>query len=258
MDRHHCSPRAGGPARPCGLRRRVFLALGLGLMLAGCASAPTHFSSTWQDETYTGPPVEPVAILALFKSQAENRTFETQAVQLLKDQGVDAVAGYSLLTPGRQYTQEQMQAQLKNANVGGVLIFRLIGENKEHEYLNPAPYFGPMPPGVVWGNPFYWYYYPQWNYYWYWRSSLNVTASPGYWAETTYYVIESSLYDNKTSELLWTAKSETLDDTQFQAVANSVAKRVTDKLVDLGLLQVKSKYASTGASQRTENDKRAG
>jgi hypothetical protein len=258
MDRHHCSRPAGGPSPLCGLRRKVCLTLGLGLMLAGCATAPTHFSSTWRDATYTGPPVEPVAVLALFKSQAEDRTFETQAVSMLEARGVDAVAGYTLLTPGRQYTQEQMQEQLKTANVGGVLIFRLIGENKEHEYVNPAPYFGPMPPGVIWGDPFYWYYYPQWNYYWYWRSSLSVAGSPGYWAETTYYVIESSLYDNKTSQLLWTAKSKTLDDTQFETVANSVAKRVADRLVDLGLVQSNSKYAATGSSQGSKNEKQTG
>ncbi len=238
MDRQYRGRRRG-KARLWPSLRYFGIVLGLSL-LAGCATTPTYFSSTWQDRTYKGPPPEPVAVLALFKSEAENRNFEMQAVKSLKAQGVAAVAGYTLLAPGEQYSQKQMREQLKTANVGGVLIFRLIGENKKHQYLNPAPFFGPFPPGVLWGDPFYWYYYPHWNYYWYWDSSLAVTGSPGYWAESKYYVIESSLYDNKKDRLLWTAKSETLDDTRFNAVASSVVGRVADKLVDLGLLKPSS------------------
>jgi hypothetical protein len=94
-----------------------------------------------------------------------------------------------------------------------------------------------FPPGVIWGDPYYWYYYPHSNYYWYWRSSLEVTAAPGYWQSATYYVIESSLYDNKTNELIWTAKSETLDGSRFESVAESVAGKVGDQLLALGFIQ---------------------
>lgn len=223
------------------------------LLLAACAAAPTQFSSTWIDHTYDGPPVRPVAVLALFKSEAESRNFEARAVERLGDRGVQALAGHSVLAADRQYTPQQMQQELRQADVGGVLIFRLIGEDRRHEYVNPAPYLGPMPPGVLWGDPFYWYYYPNWNYYWYWRSSLRVTGSPGYWAETSYYVIESSLYDNKTNRLLWTAKSETLDGRRLEAVAESVADRVADKLVDLGFLQTDSRYAAAGKGERSKS-----
>lgn len=219
------------------IRSPRYLGVAFGLLLAGCASTPTHFSSIWQDQTYKGAAVAPVAVLALFKSKAENRNFEDQAVRQLNARGVKAVAGYTLLTPGRRYTRQRMRQRLEQADVGGVLIFRLIGENKEHRYLNPAPYLGFVPPGVLWGDPFYWYYYPHWNYYWYWRSSLAVTGAPGYWAETRYYVIESSLYDSKTHRLLWTAKSKTIEGRQFNDVADSVAKRVVDKLIDLRLLE---------------------
>ncbi|HEU4616763.1 MAG TPA: hypothetical protein VFV10_01925 [Gammaproteobacteria bacterium] len=223
-----------GAGRRIGLACTAFAAAAV---LAGCAANPTRFSSTWQDPTYSGPPLEPVVVLALFDTEAESRNFETRATDLLKQRGVRAVAGHSVLEPGQEYTQEQMEDRLKQADAGGVLIFRLIAVDERQRYRNPSPYLRPFPPGVVWGDPFYWYYYPHWNYYWYWRSSLEVTGAPGYWEQATYYVIESSLYDNKTNELIWTAKSETLDGTRFESVAESVADAVADRLLALNLIK---------------------
>lgn len=215
---------------------RLAAALLAGAVLAGCA-APTRFTSTWVDPTYEGAAVEPVVVLALFDTEAESRNFETRATELLKDRGVRAVSGHDVLEPGVEYTQQQMEQKLKEADAGGVLIFRLIAVDERQRYRNPAPYMRGVPPGVIWGDPYYWYYYPHWNYYWHWRSSLAVTTAPGYWQSTTYYVIESSMYDNSTNELIWTAKSETLDDTRFESVAESVASKVTDQLLALGFIK---------------------
>ncbi|HEX5421550.1 MAG TPA: hypothetical protein VFY39_16285 [Gammaproteobacteria bacterium] len=230
-------------------------AVALCLGLAACATSPTRFASTWVDHSYSGPPVEPVAVLALFKSEAVSRNFETQATQLLKERGIQAVAARSVLAPDRQYTQQQMTQQLRQADVGGVLVFRLIGEDKRHQYINPTPYLGPVPPNVLWGSPYYWYYYPNWNYYWFWRSSRDVTRSPGYWTAATYYVIESSLYSNKTQRLLWTAKSETLDGNRLEGITDSVANRVTNQLVDLGFLKSGNAYASADKTVKGRRNK---
>lgn len=220
--------------------------------VAGCVAAPTRFSSTWVDATYEGGALEPVVVLALFDTEAESRNFETRATDLLKMEGVRAVPGHSVLEPGREYTQQQMEQKLREADVGGVLIFRLIAVDERKRYRNPTLYMRGFPPGVIWGDPYYWYYYPQWNYYWYWRSTFEVTNAPGYWQSATYYVIETSLYDNKTKELVWTAKSETLDGTRFESVAESVARKVGDQLLALGFIrsnEARVAGAEDGAAQ---------
>lgn len=63
-----------------------------------------------------------------------------------------------------------------------------------------------------------------------------MTSSPGYWEEYTYVTVESSLYDNETGRLIWTAKSETIDNDRFDRLAGSVAKEIVDTLADLALL----------------------
>ena len=55
-------------------------------------------------------------------------------------------------------------------------MFRLIAVDERQRYREPTPYLR-VPRSVIWGDPYYWYYYPSWNYYWYWRSSLDVGRS---------------------------------------------------------------------------------
>jgi hypothetical protein len=82
-------------------------------------------------------------------------------------------------------------------------------------------------------DPFYWYYYPRADYYSYWRSTWDVTHSPGYWEQHSYVVVESSFYDADMGQLVWTAKTETMDDAEFNATTESIVNRVTKKLVAL-------------------------
>jgi len=83
------------------------------------------------------------------------------------------------------------------------------------------------------GDPFYWYYYPRADYYAYWRSTWDVTHSPGYWEPHSFVVVESSFYDADKDQLVWTAKTETMDDAEFKATTESIVNRVTKKLVSL-------------------------
>lgn len=205
--------------------------------LGGCVGGlPTRVESTWRDPTFEGPSFERVAVLALFDTAAESRNFETQAVALLDGRGVDALAGHEILAPDVRYTQQEMEQELMGADVDALLIYRLIAIDERLVYRRPTEFMRPMPPGIIWGDPFYWYYYPHWNYYWHWRSSWDVTRSPGYWQEYTYVTVESSLYDNATDRLVWTARSETIDGSDFDRLVGSVADEITDRLVAGDLL----------------------
>jgi len=212
--------------------------------------SPTRIESSWQDPTFTGSGLERIAVLALFDTEAESRSFETEAVTRLLESGVDAIAGYSLLDPGIRYTQEEMERELMSADVDGLLIFRLIAVDERQVYRRPTDYLSAMPPGIVLGDPFYWYYYPHPHYYWHWRSSWAVTRNRGYWEEYTYVIVESSLYDNETGRLVWTAKSQTMDGTRFDRLAASVADQITGDLVGLELLEPSRQALALGDDTR--------
>src|SRR5690606_24441861 len=104
------------------------------LFASGCAISPTRIHSSWSDPTLTGPGSGRVEGLALFDSGAESRSFERGAVVELTERGVDASPGRTIIEPGIDATQEQMERALASADVEGLLIFRLIAVDERQVY----------------------------------------------------------------------------------------------------------------------------
>jgi hypothetical protein len=230
-------------------KMKLFAIVISGLVLGACATMPkTRFQSSWQDATFSGGPFHRIAVLANFKTQSDSREFEQEVANALRNDGVEAIEGHSFLQDGKKYTEQQMRQQMGEVNADGILISKLIAVDKDRTYAPPAPYLGGIPDGIIYGDPFYWYYYPNWDYYWYWRSGFAVTRQPGYWVQHRYLVIETSLYDRQTNELVWTAKSRTMDDTEFSRLAGSVALAVTQQLSALNLI------SGTGGSSAADNN----
>jgi len=205
--------------------------------LAGCAVAPTTIETAWTDPSFSGMPFSRIGVVALFDTEAESRAFERQAAEHFEGRGVRVVEGRQFLEPSRDYTYEEMEAALLDAEIDALLIFRLIAVDERRVFRRASPYLGTLPPGVIVGHPYFWYYYPHWNYYWHWRMTRDVVRSAGYWEQYTYVVVETSLYDNETDELVWTARSETMDDTAFERLADSVVAAVSERLFDESLLE---------------------
>jgi hypothetical protein len=197
----------------------------------GCAT-PTTIQSSWVDPAFDRAPFRRVAVVALFDTDSESRSFEQTATRALEERGADAVEGHSIVGDEQMLDQTELRAKLADANVDGILIYRLIAVDERQYYRPPTPYLH-TPGGVIRGDPFYWYYHPRADYYWYWRSTWDVTHSPGYWEQHSFVVVESSFYDADKDQLVWTAKTETMDDMQFNATSESIVNRVTKKLVEL-------------------------
>lgn len=212
--------------------------------LAACATS-TMIQSRWKDPAYHGVPFERVAVVALFDTEADSRTFEANAAKQLAERGVKVVEGHTILDDGKMYEQDELRARLADAGVDGILISRLIAIDDRQIYRPPTPYMR-VPSGVFFGDPFYWYYHPGPSYYWYWRSSFDVTHAPGYWQELSYLVVETSLYDAREDRLVWTAKSSTMDQDMFQTVASSIAATVTHELVAMDLVAGRARSATGG------------
>lgn len=227
------------------LRATVFSILVL--LIAACASTPTEIESTWKDPTYGGDPFDRIVVMAEFQTQAESRRFETAAVSVLRSRGVDAVAGHNVLEDKR-YSADEMDRLLGSTEADGVLMFKLIAIDEDLRYRRPTPYLTGVPRSTIWGDPYYWYYYPHSTFYPYWLSARTVTRAPGYWQEVRRFVIESSLYDSETDRLVWSAKSGTHDDNELAVIADSVTVAVAERLAEARLLQTGARMAGAVSS----------
>ncbi|TQV78801.1 hypothetical protein FKG94_12325 [Exilibacterium tricleocarpae] len=213
----------------------VFIGALLAAFLGACA-APTSIKSNWQDPTFAKPPMRKIAVLALFETEADNRRFEQSAVAALRAGGVEAVEGHNVIESARDYSYEELEDKLLNANADGILIFKLIAIDHDHVYRPPTPYAAYS--NVHPHDPIYDYYNSTAHYYSYWSAGRQVTRNPAYWEERAYYVVETTLHENTADRLVWTAVSQTYEPDDIGELSRSVIDIVSKRLLEEDLVAV--------------------
>ena len=179
------------------------LIIAASILLSACLANRTTIESSWADAEYSGPPLDRVAIVALFPTRADSLAFERNAADYLAANGVEAVPAHALLTPAasQELDESAVREQLAAAaNVDGVLLFRLVAVDERREYQVPTPYLLNAPPDgtppAFSANP-----PPDPSYYWFSSDAavapVDETAVPGYWIEQTFLVAETALFDNR-------------------------------------------------------------
>src|SRR5262249_10064138 len=118
------------------MRRVLSLLVLLGLF--GCAT-PTTIQSSWVDPAFAGAPFRRVAVVALFDTDSESRSFEQTAARALEEHDADAVEAHSIVGDEHMLEQSELRAKLADANVDGILIYRLIAVDERQYYRPPTP-----------------------------------------------------------------------------------------------------------------------
>jgi hypothetical protein len=209
--------------------------IGAAVLLSACAASRTTIQSSWADAEYSGPPLDRIAVVALFNTRADSLAFERNAAEYLESLKIATVPAHELLTPAETLTldETQIRERLAPTDVDGILIFRLVAIDERREYQVPTPY-PPNAPSATAGA-FSWYYHasptdPTLS------SPADPTVSQGYWIEQDFLVAETALFDNRSDRLLWTAKSETLDDARLRRTSESIVRTVARRLIAMDLI----------------------
>jgi len=203
-----------------------FSIIGAVIFLAGCAASRTTIQSSWTDAAYAGPPLDRLAVVALFDTRADSLAFERSASDYFAMHGVATVPAHELLTPTATQTldEAEIRERLAATNVDGILIFRLLAIDERHEYQLSGPYPPNAPSSGVDGGA-----YPS-------SPVASATGSQGYWIEQDFVVAETALFDNRSDRLLWTAKSETLEDARSRRTSESLVRTIARQLFAMDLI----------------------
>ena len=216
--------------------------VGAVIFLCGCAASRTTIQSSWTDAAYSGPPLDRLAVVALFDTRADSLAFERSATDYFAMHGVATVPAHELLTPTATQTldEAEIRDRLAATNVDGVLIFRLVAIDERHEYQLSGPYPPNAPSSGV-------------NDVAYSASSgaPNARGSQGYWIEQDFVVAETALFDNRSDRLLWTAKSETLEDAHSRRTSESIVRTIARQLFAMDLIAARME-ALHGAARTLE------
>ena len=186
---------------------KKYLILLAAIILSGCGSN-TSIVSSWRDPkiTVAQEHFKKVLVVVLVKDEASRRTAENR---IAASNEIFKTSYQYLNESTSQLTKEQKLKILQDENFDGVITMRLVSTEKETNYV-PGTYTGIYYGGFdgMYTNV---YGYGFGNWYGMYSPSFY---DPGYYQETTSYMVETNIFSLKENKLIWTGttKSEYVTD----------------------------------------------
>ncbi|WP_281988704.1 hypothetical protein [Aquimarina aggregata] len=199
------------------------------LIVTSCAP---KLSSTWKSQDYKGRTYTKIAVVGISENLEARNVFENNAVQLLKDHGINAITGITVFPPKMSPPKKGEDAKfikiLKDNDIDGVITMSLINTKESQRYTQGETYAVPL--GY---RRFGRYYYRTYSY----------ISTPGYYQDENSYLIEAVLYDvagelqEGQNTLVWSGQSALINPSSSQnAAINYTNKMVASLLNDMVIL----------------------
>ena len=198
------------------------------LILSSCSA--TQMTSVWQDDAYTVGAVKKVLIKGVAKNLRDGRLLEDAFVRHFIANGIEAFVSKRMMPDVKPEVPAEIQSELiveaQKRQTDALLVVHLTGVVKKTVYHPPRPFFMSMAYRDSDCRPYHL------------RSHFMYEPfyEPEYYTEHPFFQIESNLYDAQTSQLIWSAASETFEPASMNALVDSVSKAVIKNLRDAQLV----------------------
>lgn len=204
------------------------------LALSGCGSN-TSIVNSWRDPkiTIAQENFKKVLIVALLKDEASRRVTENR---IAASNPIFKTSYEYLNETVKDLSKEQKLKILQDENFDGVITLRLVSTEKETTYV-PGTYTG-MYYGGFDGMYTGMYGYGFGN--WYGMYSPNF-YDPGYYQETTSYMVETNVFSLKENKLIWTGTTKSDYVTDLGQTVDAIMQTVVQEMRKDGSLPPKSK-----------------
>jgi len=202
--------------------RTLVLLLLAGVILQGCYS--TSISASWMSETHQPRNFKKLMVIGMSTNVAARATFEDELVYFLRLKGINAIAASSVLPPDRAIVSEAPEVQkqrLQSEGFDGVFAISLLEKKESTKYVQGSSSYAPA--------SFYGGYYG--SFYSYYPHMYSNVYQPGYLVASQEIILNSSLFDIETGDLLWSAQSDTSDPSSIDNAANSYAKSMATQII---------------------------
>jgi hypothetical protein len=202
--------------------RTLLILLVVAVLFQGCYS--TSVSASWMSEKHHPRNFKKLLVIGMSTNVAARATFEDELVYFMRLKGINAISASSVLPPDRSVVSEAPEAQKKRLLDGGydgVFAISLLEKNNTTKYVSGTTTYAPM--------SFYGGYYG--SFYSYYPHMYSNVYQPGYYAASQEIILNSSLFDAETGDLLWSAQSQTSDPSSVDNAANSYAKSMVTQIL---------------------------
>lgn len=193
----------------------------LALLVAGAAASctpATQLKEVWKEPSYAPKQSRKVLVIGLAENERNRNIFEEAMEKQLAAHHVECKLGSKTLPPDpKSVDQDALKQQVKATGADLVLVTRVIGVDKETQYVPGSTYYAPAP--GYYG--FYGYYY----------SSYATVSDPGYLREYQIVKVETNVYDVATEKLVWSGVSHTEDPSSVTQTIDEVSATFVEALV---------------------------
>jgi len=202
------------------LRPGILAVLLMSLLLSSCAR--TQVTGVWQKESFGGPPLRTLLILAQPSYKQERGYWESIISDRFRRSGMDALAAADTFPLNKPAPLLEVLDHAKATGIDGVLVVRDRGSRGITSYHPPEEEIYVAP---------YWYPYGRrYPYFYPWYPALipyfSYDYSPGYTSQHTVVTVESFLYFAPTGEQVWNMTTRTVDPLSATALINDISRNV--------------------------------
>ncbi len=199
------------------------------LLLTSCTN--TKITQSWVEPENKNS-YNDLLIIGIAESQQNRRAYESNFVEELNKVKVEAIASYTIIKSDQKIDRETIAKAIKGLEIDAVLVTHLVGVEEETVYRPPSYTYGGSYGGYYGGAHYggLYSYYPHVNSY---------VTSPGYYSTHETYTLETSLYDVKSEELVWTARSRTFSPESVDEVIVDLTTLLIKDLEEKNLIKIK-------------------
>jgi len=212
---------------------KKYLLLFFAVVIFSSCGSNTAIVNSWRDPkiTVSQENFKKVLVVVLVKDEASRRVAENRIA-----------AGNEIFKTSYQYlnestkdlTKEQKLKILQDENFDGVITMRLVSKEKETTYV-PGTYTG-MYYGGFDGMYTGMYGYGFGNWYGMYSPTFY---DPGYYQETTSYMVETNIFSLKENKLIWTGTTESQYVTDLGQTVDAIMQAVVKEMRKDGSLPPK-------------------
>jgi len=213
---------------------RTLLLSGVILLLSSCAN--TKISQSWVEPNHNKS-YNDILIIGIGESEQSRRAYESYFVEELNEHKIEALASYTLIKSDEEFDRDTVVKAIEGLDIDAVIVTHLVGVDEETVYRSTGGYgyggYGAYGGGGYYGGAHYgglYNYYPHVNSY---------VHNPGYYTTHETYTLETNLYDVKSEELIWSARSRTFSPESVDEVIVDLTKLLIKDLEDKKLISIK-------------------
>ena len=212
----------------CRFKIRIVILCAVSFLLFSCAS--TKITQSWVEpsnkKSYSN-----LLIVGIAESEQTRRAYESYFVEALKEKAIGAEASYRIIKSNVEINRDTVTKAIKGLNIDGVLVTHMVAVDEETVYRPSTGYaYGGAYGGYYRGG----YYGSLYSYY----PTVNTYVhDPGYYTTHEVYTLETSLYDVKSEQLVWTARTRTFSPESIDHTIKELTELLIKDMTEKNLLK---------------------